>query len=893
MKPIELTLSAWGPYEKKAVIPFSKLNTQGLFLISGPTGSGKTTLFDGIVFALYGKMSGEIRERESVRSDFAGQEEKTYVNLKFEHKGQTYIVDRTPKYLRPKKRISKNSTDKSELIEEKERAILTMPDGTVIDGVSHVNDKIKDMMGLDYKQFKQTTMLAQGEFTKLLYATPQEKTKIFRDIFGTSLYDRYLMVVKNKAKELAVQSRSLKDKMDEDIGHLSITTKEWNEFLEIEKKPYEQIISYLKQYKKESDDELKQKERNVEKLEKSYEKSTHSLQKARLDQEKLKRKDEIFENLQKLLEKKEEMNLLEEEWNQAKKAEILEGSYVKLEESRKILRQDEEKLKGLEEELKKTQSAKEEWDSFMNDKDAYISLMELKKCELEQIERLRKVEKELNLEEKALIVIKGDYLKQDLLVQNNKTVYEEAEKRRQYAAIGIAAELLEEGKPCPVCGSCEHPQPAKKPKDILAEKEVEQLKQEYEKSNERLFALFGKASSKKQKVESLQKDQEELVLVRKEAETSFRSQEEARKEELDRLLEKVNSKKKLHEMNKKEVEAFQKTFYELEQKYCRLDKECFSKSILYATTDEEVKIKQQMMEKLHAEWQKELKSHAFKDEQDYLKKKRKREKVVELEYILQDYRQKISISKERLREAKEQCLRIKKIDIKELEIITEEKRNKKDAAIKEKEQAAISNHLIIKILKSLKIKYLDFKEIQREYGQIKRLENAASGNNPRRLVFEQYVLASYFEEILQAANVRLLEMTSGRYFLERNKEISDGRVKDNLEIEVFDYYTGKSRAVKTLSGGEAFKASLSLSLGLSDIIQRSQGGIAVETLFVDEGFGTLDNESLEQAVKTLYDLAGNSRLIGIISHVDSLKEQIPSQVKVSRANKGSEVFVTG
>lgn len=893
MKPIELTLSAWGPYEKKAVISFSKLNTQGLFLITGPTGSGKTTLFDGIVFALYGKMSGEIRERESVRSDYADQKEKTYVNLKFEHKGQTYIVDRTPKYLRPKKRNVKNDMDNPELTEEKEKAVLTMPDGSVLDGVSQVNDKIKEMMGLDYKQFKQTTMLAQGEFTKLLYATPQEKTKIFRDIFGTNLYEQYLLRLKSRAKELAVKSRTLNDKMDEDIGHLSIATKEWNEFLAAEQKPYEQIISYLKQYKKESDYEKKQKEQMVVKLEKNYEESTHLLQKARLDLEALERKEEISKNLKMLKERKDEMQHLEEEWKHAKKAELLEGSYIILAEGRKALRQDEEKLKRLNEELGRTKTAKEEWEPFIKEREAYLLLIEQKKCALILDERLIVAEEEMYREKKEFASIQEKYQRQYETVQKKKVAYEEAEKRRQYAAIGIAAELLAEGKPCPVCGSFEHPNPAKKPVDILEEKEVQQLKEAYEQSNQRLLKLFGEASSKKQKVESVQKDKEDLTLLKEEEAVAFNWQIEERKEGLDKLFTKLKMEKTIHEMNKKEVEVFEKTFYDLEQVYSQLDKEYFSKCILFETTNKEVNNKQKVMEKLHEKWQKELKSHEFLDEEDYLGKKREREKVVEIDTILQEYRQKINNLNERLEEAKEQCLKIKRVDIKELEEETEERKLLKEAAIKEKEQAAILNYEIKKILESLKIKFLDFKEIQRRYGQVKHLENAASGNNPRRLVFEQYVLASFFEEILQAANMRLLKMTSGRYLLERNKQISDGRIKDNLEIEVFDYYTGKNRTVKTLSGGEAFKASLALSLGLSDVIQQNQGGISVETLFVDEGFGTLDHESLEQAVKALYELAGNTRLIGIISHVDSLKEQIPAQIKVGRTRRGSEVYVTG
>ena len=171
------------------------------------------------------------------------------------------------------------------------------------------------------------------------------------------------------------------------------------------------------------------------------------------------------------------------------------------------------------------------------------------------------------------------------------------------------------------------------------------------------------------------------------------------------------------------------------------------------------------------------------------------------------------------------------------------------------------------------------------------MENIASGNNKKKLVFEQYVLAGYFEQILLAANIRFRKMTLGRYEMYRTREVGDGRVKDNLEIEVMDYYTGKARSVRTLSGGESFKASLSLALGLSDIIQAMNGGIKVDTLFIDEGFGALDSESLDQACETLMGLVESERLIGIISHVPELKERIDKQIVIEKTGSGSSLKV--
>ena len=219
----------------------------------------------------------------------------------------------------------------------------------------------------------------------------------------------------------------------------------------------------------------------------------------------------------------------------------------------------------------------------------------------------------------------------------------------------------------------------------------------------------------------------------------------------------------------------------------------------------------------------------------------------------------------------------------------EEKKKENQYALKRLNECSHSLRQAGKTVESIKEHGKKYRELQLEYGIVKDLDNMACGNNGKRLVFEQYVLAGYFEEILRAANLRLSKMSGGRYELSRLGEISDGRSKDNLEIQVFDYYTGKYRSVKTLSGGESFKASLALALGMSDVVQGYSGGIRVDTLFIDEGFGALDGESIEQACQTLLSLVEKDRLIGIISHVPELSEKIEKQIIVSKTKVGSGV----
>lgn len=886
MKPIEMTLSAWGPYREEETIDFSGFDGNGLFLIAGPTGSGKTTIFDGITFALFGETSGEMRERESLRSDFSKEGTETYVNLLFSHNGKIYKIYRSPKYLRPKKR----KTGNDEFVEEKERAKLFLPDDKVIEGPKEVTKKVQELLALDYRQFKQTTMLAQGEFTKLLYASPQDKTKIFREIFGTTMYEKFAKNLKEKTKALNVQKRSLQDKMDEDINHVMLEDDTWRSLSGRDNKPYEQIKNFLEVEKKKLEEKKKEQEADIKKMDILCQKAGEKLEKAKSANEKLLEKEKTEKKLAELLGQKEEMNKKEEAVNSARKAGYVEASYEKWRQQEKALIRTGEKIKTLDGKVKELDETLKELEIIKEKEHFYQIFFEKADLFWEVKTELSVIEKQAIKEEKNLILMQNKYKEKELLVSEKKELYESKDRQRKRAAIGIAASLLEEGKPCPVCGSKSHPQIAKIEEGIISEEELEKLKEEYETENKGLLTIFGETSACKERLEAL--------LERKK---NLSDQAEVEEKELCKLIAENTKALEVLEIKKESVREYKellepknlslsKQIYEKKEKNLKtLENEKLSVMTLLEDSKKELKQDEIRAEKEKKLFEKSLKEQGFLDENDFLKKRLEPKSLEKEIKQMEQYERELHTVSERNKELTGQCKKLEKVDITLLQGEVAREKANRDIALKEKEKLAVLLNTLKQTVLALKEKLIKWEEVQKEYGIVKKLEDVTYGNNKKKLVFEQYVLISYFEEILEAANLRFSKMTGNRFLLERVMEVSDGRIKDNMELAVFDYYTGKSRSVKTLSGGEAFKASLSLSLGLSDVIQRSNGGIRVETLFVDEGFGSLDGESLDQAVKALYSLVENDRMIGIISHVPELRERIPGKIIVEKSSKGSKI----
>lgn len=887
MKPIKMTLSAWGPYREEETIDFTSFDKKGLFLITGPTGSGKTTIFDGMTFALYGETSGEMRERESLRSDFSKEGTETYVNFEFSHKGQIYRIERNPKYFRPKKRKTKGG----ELAEEKERARLFLPDETVVEGPKEVTKAVQKLLALDYRQFKQTTMLAQGEFTRLLYAAPQDKTKIFREIFGTTLYDKFAGELKAKAKELYAEGKSLQDKMDEDIKQISHIPQDeavWQELVAGESYPYEQIREYLEKEREKTEAFKKEAETASKKAEDCLDKMNKKLQEAKNANAKLLEMEQTREKLLSLRKEEENMKIRQEAVKEARKAGYIESVYHSLLEQKKAeanRKKKEESYLLKQAELKKASADL----SFIQEKETFYQHIFLLAEEILKLEQnVSGIEKQKKEEEKKLVYIQAQYEAQEKAVLEKKKQYDEKDRQRKRAAIGLAASFLEEGKPCPVCGSLNHPHIAKPEEGVLSEEELDKLKEDYEKANKELLAIYGQASRNKERVEALGASMEETSARFLEQKEEWKKQI---KENEEAVLFLCGEKKPVQPMSWKELYALKKVQENKKRQLEQLKQEFVSVNTLLEEIKKEKEQGKKREKEVEKAWKKALKEQSFESEESFLEKRMAPDMLEKEMDWLNKYEKELHAVTERSKTLEKECKKLEKADISQLLGELEEEKKKRDSILKEKERLAIILDTVKRVTKGLKEKLEKWEQVQKEYGTIKKLENVTTGNNKKRLIFEQYVLAGYFEEILDAANLRLAKMTGNRFLLERVQEAGDGRTKDHLEIAVFDHYTGKSRSVKTLSGGEAFKASLALSLGLSDVIQRSKGGIVVETLFVDEGFGALDSESLDQAVKALYSLVEHNRMIGIISHVPELKERVQEKIMVEKSPNGSRILL--
>lgn len=1036
MRPIKLTISAFGPYASKQVIDFEELKGRNIFVISGKTGAGKTTIFDAISYALYGEASGESRETDSLRSHFADDNTETYVELEFELRGEKYTVNRVPKQKKKKAR-GEGYTEKSA------DATLTLPDGKVITKVKNVTDKIIEILGITREQFKQIVMLAQGEFKKLLLADSVEREGIFRKIFNTYDFEKIQAELKDKAANLSKNRTKSKHEMEINLknikGEHDIVIDEYVDFpLVIEKlkdllERDNNIYKTLNEEGKEVDNNLQVKNQEKAIIEtnnnliKEKEIITKALEELLSKEDEYKNKsktiidgknakevkyieDKLIETTKKLTKREEDYNLSLKNIDSLKLKQEEANRLLQIEESKEC---DREKLSVEINNLNKLEEKIIELDSLNNKvmhlkqsaENSKLQIINNKK-ETEELKK-SKEEKELQLKDIATLETKKVELESDIKAKNKtldevrelfkvirsfqNTYIEHNNKAKEYKEFeveykkvkenyekmddlykkeqaGILASKLQENEPCPVCGSTNHPNKAtiKENLKIPTKEELKVAKEnldKLEKENlEKINNLTTLNSNKTTYLEQVNNHlsmlsatlnidktfNSETAKVVKNLGTELKSVIDKLKDELLKVIDKISLKEKIE----KELNLITTTINEREQSLIKLE-ECeknytteltqnitkideYKKEIPENITDlktlnnlievktKELNISKEKLAKLRLEnenlakklegenstskeinksieelkleiannkanFNEAIKEQGFDNIQTYEDAKLQISMVESLEKEVENYNSELKLTK-----AKQEDIINKTKDIVFMDITTidEEIRsiqnNKKELESKLRELHAIivGNKTILKNVENLNI---EFKEIEEEYKVIGELADLANGKKAPYISFERYILASYFEDIIEAANIRLEKMTGDRFSLIRKTSKSKGAGQKGLELEIYDNYTDSSRDVSSLSGGESFKASLSLALGLSDIVQSNAGGVSLDTMFVDEGFGTLDPQSLDNAIDSLLELQRGGRLVGIISHVEELKERIDAKLEVTSTSKGSKV----
>lgn len=887
MKPLKIKISAFGPYKNCIDIDFEKLGESGIFLITGDTGAGKTTIFDSISFALFGEVSGSNRPVPSVRSDFADNDTETFVELEFTHKNKKYKIRRNPAYERTKKRgegTTKTSADASLEYDDK-----------VISGTKNVDIKIEEILGINSKQFKQISMLAQGEFLKILFAESKDRTEIFRRIFDTDIYNQIAKRLADKTRIAKAELEQLKDYFAINSSNIvwkdgmqSVQPKDVNELFiqEILEKLQQEIKINSEQFEKCQEQISKQSDENS-KMEKEI-----TAQKDKND--KIDRCQKLQEE-QKVLQEKQE-DIKQKEILIQKNQEIINKILPKEDKKKELEKEILQKQKVLQDISEKIELGKKKEEKFKQ----ILELIEIIKVQFQKYSELKDGKTELEDKIKKLQVIIKEQENKKIASENaqkleaewEKLSTEVLEKEKEFfrEQAGILAEKLKENEPCPVCGSLHHPNLAIKSTSVLTKEELDNLKEKEEKSRKTLTDATNKVTEINSKIETLIKEFGEKPDVelynKKYAEIS---------EELEKAYNQLNDNYKKIMLKDIVIESFEYDIFK-EKITNKISKE--REEFLKLQTQQEENKKQidellQKKEKAQNDYQNTLKELGFENEEQYKKSVLNNLQIEIFSKEIEKYKTDVTINATKLEEIQKEIKGFEKVD---LTAKIQEFNNKKQE-LENMRRQQMEYHRIFennnRILVDLQTNSKKLDSKIKEFTMVEDLSKIANGTvyGKRRIEFEQFVQASYFDMVIIEANKRLLKMTDNRFLLVR-KESSE-RVSDKigLELEVIDNYNGKRRDVKSLSGGEAFKAALSLALGLSDVIQSYSGGIVVDTMFIDEGFGSLDTESREQAINTLNQLTDNHKLIGIISHVTELKERIDKKVIVTKSTGGSKITV--
>ncbi len=964
MRPEKLIMCAFGPYAGRVEVPFSEFGTHGIYLITGDTGAGKTTIFDGIVFALYGEASGDTRRPDMLRSDFADPKEKTYVELIFSCRGKSYAVTRNPEYLRPKTRgegMTKESADAS----------LVCPDGKIITGSRQTTKAVEELLGIDRNQFVQIAMIAQGDFLRLLLAGTEERGRIFRKIFDTGYYLEFQKELKRRLLETKKTYEDLQRSVAQyaegivlpesrDAQREAETLPETGdgyrkseavsdaEFSELVRCLDQLIHSDVSYHLAELSDCLG-KLLDAEKLrQKENQQTLDTLEKRLLALREQLGRQQMAQRARQEIGRKQELlaSLVREETeckaafeaavqNQpsvektAQKITILQRQMEQYDELDRMINLLK-KLQGkLELELKNSVSfgkSAELLEKEMAEGEARLKEIGEPKQALLLLEaeedRLRLKKQELARLEKLLCTTDAQQEKlrrteaQFVEARSRSTIlgkkYVDMEAAFLSGQAGILAEALVDGWPCPVCGAREHPVPAKKSAQIPSEEELKKLSLEKEQAVAYTTQISGILAAERARYEQLWKSVEDWWEQKRMEENLPEMQEGMHHEQIPD----GNGIKAYLKQSREEITKAEKEYRKKRQELERLvrDRALLEQRLpqLLGQRDQLLQSREQS-ERQIVRLQTEISGtteHRAKLQGELPYQNRQEAECVlgRLQAERRRMEQEITISRERL----EQCRIRKASEEKALEslrmqashageqISEEEIRAEGMAVTQEKvqlEQDQKQRHTMIltneRIFRQLCRSRETLETAEKNYETIALLSDTANGElkGRQKLAFEQYIQIVFFRQIIHEANKRFSVMTDGRYLLKRREEPGNLRSQTGLELNVFDYYTGKLRSVQSLSGGESFKASLSMALGLADVVQQYAGGIQLDAIFIDEGFGSLDRESLNQAIRILNELAGENRLAGIISHVDELKDRIDRKIVVTKGTGGSSVAV--
>ena len=929
MKPLKLTMSAFGSYAGKNVIDFTG-QQQGIFLITGDTGAGKTTIFDAITYALYNQTSGGERNGNMMRSQYAQPETETYVELEFLYRGQTYRVRRNPDY-----KITK--TLKNGKIREQKvphSVELTLPDGTVFPEKKNATDaKIIEILGLTADQFSQIVMIAQGDFLKLLYTKSDERKMIFSKLFRTDIYWKIQENLRRKSMEMDERIQENDRAFEQEKSRIILLP-------ESEELPLDELVERLRERLKDALKEQNLRRANVEELNKKITKYEEinklfvSLEKIRQTGRELEaRQAESKECRQQIENARKADKVLVAEQQNLRQQQAVEQSAQAIAKMGETLADDQEMFETLktqlqEAEAKQKREAADTQKKMLALEQSFPSYEALQNARSEEQqakkvwEDLRKTSEESFHKKKAgIAALKEQQKRQEQVVEQMKKNWEQtslsaSESAKHYEHMyeaflkeqaGILAENLSAGCPCPVCGSTVHPDPAKLSDHAVTELEVEQAKKTRAAAEEKrdlAYAAFEAEKTEKQKLaQAVEKEEADFVLAqtiakqqRKEAEQNYVSLQKIAEQIREKLVyPSLAEAKKQYAAMQKALEAAEQEIERKRQKVSELAEAMNTLKGQKLAEEENQKTAKKLAAKTEKEYAKLLEKSGFVSEETYhlaILPERSRSKLE---------REEKEYESQCLRQQSEQKLLEKQVSGKTYTDTTElnEQLKAEKQALKEAEKTYMELHTAYEndrsVLQNCAVYLEKGKKLESEDQVIKSLSKTANGrlSGSAKIDFETYIQRQYFKQIIHEANKRLLTMSNHQFILKLKEEANTGRkTNEGLDLSVYSLVTDSERDVKTLSGGESFLAALAMALGLSDIVERSAGAIHPDMMFIDEGFGSLDAQSRQQAIEVLAELAGDSRMVGIISHVTELKEQIDRKLVVSRTDKGSRAVWT-